>query len=68
MNQPLQQIPVVTSLQFCKQINANYKSATDLIYRSALSTVLYVNLSTLTTNVSATNSNWMLQISSLRPQ
>jgi len=56
------------NLSFVKQINANYKAAIDPTYKSALSTVLSVNLSTLTTNVVANNSNWMLQISSLRPQ
>jgi len=58
-----QSIPM--NLSFVKQISSDYKKAVDPTYRSALSTILYVNLSTLTAQVNSNNSNWMLQISSL---
>jgi len=64
MNTQQQSIPM--NLNFVKQISSDYKKSVDQPYRSALSTILYANLSTLTSQVIANNSNWLLQISSLK--
>ena len=61
-----QQQSIPMNINFVKQISSDYKKSVDQPYRSALSTILYVNLSTLTTQVNSNSSNWLLQISSLR--
>lgn len=61
-----QNVSNITSLNLCRQINTNYNTATDATYKSALSTVLSVNLANLSEGVAANTSNWSAQISSLR--
>lgn len=61
-----QNVANIQSLNLCRQINGNYNTATDPTYKSALSTVLSINLSTLTQGVVTSSAAWDAQISSLR--